>query len=112
MINIQKPPVDITETDEAFFIAVDLPGVLAEDLEIIGFEQGIEIRGMKKTLLKGKFLLMERPTGIFKRRISFKKFVNLEKAEAILKNGVLIIKVPKATDELILKTSVKIIIRR
>ena len=111
MINIQKPPVDIVEDENFFLIAVDLPGVLPEDIEISGYEQGIEIKGIKRSFFRGKFILMERQTGIFKRRIDFKEFVNIEKAEAFIENGVLIIKVPKAKKEFYLKTSLKIIIR-
>ncbi len=112
MINVTKPPVDITEDSDTFYIAVDLPGVKPEDIEITGYEQSIEIKGVKRPLLKGKFLVMERQTGTFRRVITFKEFINIEKTQAFLKNGVLFIEVPKAGNDFYLKTSLKIIIRR
>ncbi len=112
MINIAKPPIDITEDNDKFYIAVELPGVLPEDLEIIGFEQSIEIKGIKRSLLKGKFLIMERQTGLFRRKIAFKEYINIEKSVAYLQNGILFIEVPKAKNEFYLQTSMKILIRR
>ncbi|NPA53292.1 MAG: Hsp20/alpha crystallin family protein [Aquificae bacterium] len=112
MINIQKPPVDITEDSEKFYIAVDLPGVFPEDLEILASEQSIEIKGIKKSSLKGKFIVMERHYGVFQRKIYFKEFLNIEKSTAYLQNGVLFIEIPKAKNEFYLKSSMKIIIRR
>ncbi len=112
MLNISKPPVDVTEDDNFFYIAVDLPGVFPEDLEIIGYEQSVEIRGNRKKDLKGKLLVMERYSGVFHRKITFKEFINIKNAKAYLQNGVLFIEVPKAKNELYLQTSVKILIGR
>ncbi len=112
MVNISKPPVDITEDLDYFYIAVDLPGVFPEDIEIRGYEQSIEIKGVRKKLLKGKYLIMERQTGYFHRKINFKEYLNIEKAVAYLKNGVLYIEIPKAKEEFLLRTSMKICIGR
>ncbi len=112
MLNINKPPVDITEDKDFFYIAVDLPGVFPEDLEIIGYEQSIEIKGNRKKDLKGKFLIMERYSGAFQRKITFKEFINIKNTKAYMRNGVLFIEVPKAKNEFYLQTSVKIIIGR
>ncbi len=112
MFNISKPPVDITEDTEKFYIAVEIPGVFPEDLEIIGYEQSLEIKGVKRGLLKGKYIVMERQTGQFNRKITFKEFINIEKIEAYIENGILFIEVPKAKNDFYLKTSLKIIVRR
>ncbi|WP_457642408.1 Hsp20/alpha crystallin family protein [Persephonella sp.] len=112
MITTEKPPVDIIEEDNGFIIVMDLPGVSPEDLEIKGDERSITIQGIKKPPIAGRYVLMERYTGRFRRKIVFKEYINIENASALLENGILFIKVPKAMDKLIINTKIKILIRR
>ncbi|WP_457621483.1 Hsp20/alpha crystallin family protein [Persephonella sp.] len=112
MVSVEKPPVDIVEENDSFIIIMDLPGVLPEDVEIKGDERSITITGIKKPLIAGKYVIMERSTGRFKRKVVFKDHINIENAYAKMENGILFIKVPKAMDKLIINTKIKILIRR
>jgi len=110
-IGAQKPPVDIVEDTEEFVIFVDLPGVEPEEIKIKGYDNYLEITGFRKPVCGKSFLLMERFSGKFKRKIVFKTAVDMSRAQAYLKNGVLTIKVPKSTGK-VMFTTTTIIIRR
>ncbi len=112
MINVEKPPIDILEDEEKYIIVIDLPGVAPENIEITGDENSIVVKGYRKPELCGKYIIMERFLGKFYRKIKFNSFINLKNTTAQLKNGVLIINVPKALNELILDSYIKITIRR
>ncbi|NPA16410.1 Hsp20/alpha crystallin family protein [Persephonella sp.] len=110
-LNIIKPPVDIIEERDSYTVVVDLPGVEPEDVQVVGYDDYIEITGIKRPVSGGNYLLMERFSGKFKRKIHFRQNVDIASAVAQLKNGVLIIKIPKSKDR-IMFTSTTIIIRR
>ncbi len=112
MLNMEKPPIDILEDNDKYIVIIDVPGINPENIEITGNENSIFIKGYRKPEFCGKYIRMERFTGKFYRKIQFSKFINLKKTTAQLKNGVLIINVPKALNELILDSYIKIIIRR
>ncbi|WP_456402000.1 Hsp20/alpha crystallin family protein [Persephonella sp.] len=112
MVSIEKPPIDIVEERDGFIIIMDLPGVLPEDIEIRGDENSVTIQGRKRPLYSGKYVLMERSTGRFKRKVVFKDHINIENAQAKLENGILYIKIPKAMDKIVLNTKIQILIRR
>lgn len=108
---IKKPPVDIIDGVDRYIILMDLPGVKAEDIEINGYDTYIEISGVKKPDYSGNYLLMERFSGRFKRKISFKNPVDISQAKAELNNGVLKIEIPKTIEKIVI-TKTTIIIRR
>ncbi len=112
MLNMEKPPIDILEDEEKYVVVIDVPGIPPENIEITGDEQSITIKGYRKPELCGKYVIMERFIGKFYRKIKFSNFINLKRTSAHLKNGVLIINVPKAFNELILDSYIKITIRR
>jgi HSP20 family protein len=112
MLNMEKPPVDILEEDDKYIIIMDVPGMHPENIEITGDETSITIKGYRKPEFCGKYVRMERFVGKIYRKIQFPKFINLKKTTAQLKNGVLVINVPKALNELVLDSRIKIIIRR
>lgn len=67
-----EPPVDIVETDEAIWITVALPGVAAEDLEVV--IEGDQLRVAGRRSLPAAFRRamvhrLELPFGRFERRI-------------------------------------------
>ncbi len=110
-LNVVKPPVDIIEEVDRFTVIVDLPGVEPEDVEIKGYDNYIQITGIKRPTRSGNYLLMERFSGKFNRKIYFKTGVDMSKATATLKNGVLTIHIPK-TERKIYYSTTTIIIRR
>jgi len=110
-LNMLKPPIDIIEENDNYIVVIDLPGVEPEDIKVVGYDEYIEISGVKKPVFSGNYLLMERFSGKFKRKIYFRQNVDISRAVAQLKNGVLIIKIPKSKER-IKFTSTTILIRR
>lgn len=110
-LGIQKPPVDIIENTGEYIVFVDLPGVEPEDIEIKGYDNYVEITGIRKPICGKNFLLIERFSGRFKRKINFKSSIDINNATAILKNGVLMLQIPKAKNKIVF-TQTTIIIRR
>lgn len=106
-----KPPIDIIEENDSYLIVIDLPGVKPENIEVKGYDTYIEISGFREPLYGRNYLLMERFSGRFKRRIEFKRPVNISDATATFKDGVLFIKVPKSQGNIVFNATT-IIIRR
>jgi HSP20 family protein len=92
-----SPPVDLEETDDAYVVEAELPGVKREDvnIELVGNELMItgEVREQERT---GTLRRKTRRTGRFDYRLSLPSHVDPEKVDARLSNGVLMVKVPKS----------------
>jgi HSP20 family protein len=95
------PKSNIAETETAFEIAVELPGMKPEEFNV-EFKNGeLWITGEKKEEKeeKGKtWHRVERHYGEFRRIYTLPARVNEEKVEANYKEGVLHINVPKAEE--------------
>lgn len=94
------PPVDISEREDAYLLAADLPGVKADDVEIT-FEDGLlTIQGERHPARAsgGKVHRAERAYGAFRRSITLPSHVEAGKIEAVAQDGVLQVLVPKAPD--------------
>ena len=95
------PPVDISERKDAYLVAVELPGVGIEDLEIT-FQDGLlTIQGERHPAhdpATEKVHRAEGRYGAFRRSITLPSHVMADAIEATAHNGVLQILVPKATE--------------
>jgi HSP20 family protein len=95
------PPVDISERKDAYLVAVELPGVGIEDLEIT-FQDGLlMIQGERHPAhdpATEKVYRVEGRYGAFRRSITLPSHVMADAIEATAHNGVLQILVPKATE--------------
>jgi HSP20 family protein len=92
------PMVDIHETDDALVVAVELPGVRAEDVVVTTHGGDVILRGEKERGgIEGpaRFHVAERAYGRFRRVIHLGVPVNTHRAEAILADGTLRIVFPK-----------------
>ena len=94
-----SPAVDIKEEAQRYLIAVDVPGVDPEKIEV-HMESGIltikgERESEKKTEREG-YKRIEREHGVFYRRFTLPDGVNPGAIEAQSKQGVLTIAIPKA----------------
>ncbi len=96
------PAVDVSETDDAVIVKVDVPGVKPEDMEISLSDNVLVIKGEKKREEEEKkenFYRMERYYGSFMRAIQLPCEVQEDKVEARYKDGVLKIVLPKKPEE-------------
>jgi len=95
------PAVDISETKDAYLVAVELPGVKADELEIT-FEDGLlTIQGERHSASYAdgeKAHRVERRYGAFRRSITLPSHVEADKIEASAQDGVLQVLVPKAEE--------------
>jgi HSP20 family protein len=92
-----SPPVDIEETDDAFVVEAELPGVKREDVdvELVGSE--LTITGeIKEHERKGALRKQTRRRGRFEYRVGLPDHVNADQVDATRSEGVLTLRVPKA----------------
>jgi HSP20 family protein len=92
-----SPLVDIEEADDGYVVEAELPGVQREDIsiELVGNELSISGE-VKERERKGTLRRQTRRTGRFEYRVGLPDHVDAEKVEASLKDGVLIVRVPKS----------------
>lgn len=93
-----RPSLDVAETNEAFEIRVDLPGVREEDIEVAITGNRLNISGRREVeeMREGeRFVAVERDYGAFTRSFVLPDSADLDHVEAQLRDGVLMIKVPK-----------------
>ena len=90
------PPADITETDDAFRIALELCGVDRHGVDIQLTDGRLTISGVRETDVPGEVChYRERPRGRFVRAFSFRTPVDDDAIEARLADGLLTVTVPK-----------------
>ena len=98
---VWAPRVDLSETDEFYFIHLDVPGMSKEDLDINFHDNTLTVSGERKveeTEEQHNFVRMERTFGHFYRSFSLPKAIKTDKINANYKDGVLTIRVPKAEE--------------
>ena len=93
------PAVDIVETDKAFEVSVELPGLTEHDIQVDLINGDLRITGEKKEVRtekdEGRYL-SERRYGAFERRFTLPDGVDAEKIEAAFTNGVLTVTMAKS----------------
>ena len=93
------PPVDIQETDDAYRLSAELPGLTKDDINITLENNVLRLTGerkLEKDVKKESYQRIERTYGSFARSFSLPHQVNGDQVEAAFKDGVLTIMVPKA----------------
>ncbi len=91
------PRVDVVETENDFILFADLPGVKDEDVDV-HFENGelfLQARCPARQA-DAKYLVNEYGTGDYYRAFTLNQDVNAEHISAVLKNGVLTVRLPKS----------------
>jgi HSP20 family protein len=89
-----SPPVDIEETDDAYVIEADLPGVKREEIDIELEGNELQVSGEIKQR-EGKFRRRTRRVGRFELRVALPDGVDGGAVDAKLDRGVLTVRVPK-----------------
>ncbi len=93
------PPVDIQETDEAYRLHAELPGLKKEDVKITLENNVLRLSGerkFEKDIKQESYHRIERIYGAFSRSFALPHQVASDKVEAKFDNGVLSIVVHKA----------------
>ena len=93
-----SPRIDISETDAAYKIEAELPGINQKEIDVKIDNNILTIKGKKEDIKEEKeknYHLRERYYGAFQRSISLPNNIELEKIKASFENGVLNISVPK-----------------
>jgi HSP20 family molecular chaperone IbpA len=93
-----KPATDIVETEDGFYIYMDLPGVAKEALIIDLHEDEIKVSGRTSYPAPDgeKLIHVEFGNGEFYRGFTLSQIVDKSRINGNLKNGVLELHLPKA----------------
>jgi HSP20 family protein len=93
-------PMDLNSNEDEYTISAIVPGLASEDVNI-QFNNGVlSIEGEypEKSTDGLQVHLAELPTGKFSRSIEFTDPIDSEKIEAVLKDGILTLHIPKAEE--------------
>ena len=101
------PASDIYETDSGYMIALDLPGIDREALEIDIDDNRLVVKGTR-AVAESRASRTERPRGKFWRTYSVPASVDQGKIAAEYKDGVLQISLPKRNEQKPKKIDIKI----
>lgn len=95
------PQADMSETDQALEVRMDLPGVKPEELDIQLEKNVLTVRGERSEEAEEtdkKYHRVERHTGTFYRSMTLPQSVNADEVAAEYKDGVLTIHLPKTEE--------------
>jgi HSP20 family protein len=98
------PPVDLYETPSEFVLTAELPGLARDQIELHAEDNRIVIRGARaaagphKHISCEQYHRVERGHGSFSRAFALPEPINIDAINADLKDGVLTVTMPKATD--------------
>ena len=93
--------VDIIEKDKAFEITAELPGLTDKDIHVELVNGSLRIQGEKKEEKEERrkdYYLSERRYGSFERRFPIPDSVDIDKVDALFKQGVLTVTLPKTAE--------------
>lgn len=101
--------VDVYQTKEDVVVVAPVPGVSKNDVDISLVENTLTIRGSRaseRTVQDGDYFAQELHWGEFSRSIILPAQVK-EEAEAVLKDGMLTVTLPKAEQDKVKKIAIK-----
>jgi HSP20 family protein len=95
-----RPAIDISERAGAYVVMIEIPGVMAGEVEITMEDGLLTIQGERRTAREAagdKVHRSERGHGVFRRSVTLpSSHVDADRTEASARDGVLEILVPKA----------------
>lgn len=93
------PPTDLYETEDAYVVESELPGLTRDDIEVSLEDGTLSISGRREETAEEKsYRRRERAEGRFERRFRLPRSVEAEDVEARMENGILRVRVPKAAE--------------
>lgn len=98
---LSAPAVNVSENGKSYKIRVELAGMSPDDVELDITDTYLILKGQKQDEKKEEgenYLCQEISCGSFYRSIALPDAANSKKAEAVFKNGVLTVTVPKKAE--------------
>jgi HSP20 family protein len=98
-MDLQEPAIDMYEEKDQIVVKAEMPGMSKDDIQISVTDNVLTIKGdkQKEEEDRGKdYYRSERAYGAFIRTLPLPAEINAEKVEAIFKNGVLEVRLPKS----------------
>ena len=92
------PKADAAMTEDYYGISMELPGVAVGDLQILAQDAALTVKGEKRfdhTESGRTYFFSEREYGAFQRSFRLPPDAAADRIDAVLKNGVLEIVIPK-----------------
>ncbi|HAC63090.1 MAG TPA: molecular chaperone [Cyanothece sp. UBA12306] len=96
------PAAELSETDEAVLLKLEVPGMKAEDLDIQVTKEAVYIKGERKQEAVSQDKGVTRSEfryGKFERAIALPASINNANVSADYKDGILLLTLPKAEEE-------------
>jgi HSP20 family protein len=91
------PAVDVLETEDAYLIFAELPGVRRDDIQLQVRDRRLELSGRRQAMGENRnFLRMERSYGPFRRTFDLEAPVEVDAISAAFEAGVLRVLIPKS----------------
>ena len=95
-----SPPADVEETEDAYVIELDLPGVDKKDIDIEVSGRRLVVQGERKEKERAGMLRRQtRTVGRFRYEVMLPEQVNGDEVDASMDGGVPRLRVPKQKDE-------------
>jgi HSP20 family protein len=94
------PPLDVRETNNAYVVEIDLPGVDPDGTEVLVEGRVLTVRGSFATEdehEQGNYLVRERRQGSFMRAVALPGMVEIDQVKSKFEDGKLTITLPKAS---------------
>jgi HSP20 family protein len=103
------PPVNLYEAGDGFVLTAEVPGLRAEDIDVSVEANRVTLRGERKVEYPQDASphRVERRAGAFRRTVQLPVELDGDKVEAIYRNGVLTLRIPKAPEHQPRRISVK-----
>jgi HSP20 family protein len=93
------PLADVEETDDAWIVEAELPGVKKDDINVDVEGEEIKVSGeIKERVREGILRRRTRPVGHFELRVRVPGPVNADGIEANTSHGVLTVRIPKSEE--------------
>jgi len=103
------PEVNIYSNENEYMVVSKIPGIDKNDVAITFKDNSIRIAGERKVedTSDANYHLRERKSGKFERNFLFDEKVDVDKATAEFKNGILLVKVLKSPESKPVKIEIK-----
>ena len=105
------PRLDVHETEAAYVVETDLPGMTAETITVEAEGPYVMVKGERRAEREegeGETKRTERTFGTFYRKVALPETAKFEEADARYENGVLTVTVPKGEEAKVEATAITV----